>query len=114
MSTAVTLLVLVTFPTAAWVFRYSLLIMIIWSLASGTRVFCINRSDENTWERIVSWLVYPSALLWVMFVLRPLRFYGAVTCLRQGWVTRVSGVEVEITVPDQDTIMIPEGMASEA
>ena len=114
MSTAVTLLVLVTFPTAAWVFRYSLLIMIIWSIASGTRVFCINRSDETAWERIVSWLVYPSALLWVMFVLRPLRFYGAVTCLRQGWVTRVSGVEVEITVPDQDTIMIPEGMASEA
>jgi hyaluronan synthase len=114
MSTAVTVLVLVTFPTAAWVFRYSLLIMIIWSLAAGTRVFCISRSDETTWEQIVSWLVYPSALLWVMFVLRPLRFYGAVTCLRQGWVTRVSGVEVAITAPEQDMIMIGERAVSEA
>jgi hypothetical protein len=31
-----------------------------------------------------------------MFVLRPLRWYGMATCLRQGWTTRVNGVEVSM------------------
>jgi hypothetical protein len=56
-------------------------------------------------------VIYPSALLWVLFVLRPLRFYGAATWFKQGWVTRQTGVEVELAYPDHDVpdrIIIPE------
>ena len=68
--------------------------MILASLVTGTRVFCIQRSDESPLDRMISWLLYPTALLWVLFILRPLRFYGAATVFRQGWVTRQAGVEV--------------------
>jgi len=105
-STAGAVLMFAFLPTTAWLLRYSLTVLVLASLVTGTRVFCIERSDENLWGRIVSWLIYPSALLWVLFVLRPLRFYGAATWFRQGWVTRQAGVEVEMGqrdcgVPDQ-------------
>ena len=93
-STAGTIVLLASLPSSLWLLRYSLTVMILASLVTGTRVFCIQRSDESPWDRIISWLLYPTALLWVLFVLRPLRFYGAATVFRQGWVTRQAGVEV--------------------
>ena len=35
-------------------------------------------------------------MLWAAFVLRPLRFYGIATFLRQGWKTRAGGAEVAL------------------
>lgn len=93
-STAGTIVVLVSLPSSLWLLRYSLTVMILASLVTGTRVFCIQRSDESPLDRMISWLLYPTALLWVLFILRPLRFYGAATVFRQGWVTRQAGVEV--------------------
>jgi len=102
-STAGFIVTLAFLPATAWLLRYSLTVLVLASLATATRSFCVKRSDENTWDRIVSWIIYPSALLWVLFVLRPLRFYGAATWFRQGWVTRQAGVEVELAAPDGDT-----------
>lgn len=99
-STGTTVLMLVFLPATGRLLEYTLITMTLGSLIAGTRVFCVHRSDEDRWDRIVSWLIYPSALLWVMFALRPLRFYGAATCLRQGWVTRQAGAEVGIH-PDE-------------
>jgi hypothetical protein len=31
-----------------------------------------------------------------MFALRPLRFWGIATCLRQDWTTRIDGAEIAI------------------
>jgi hyaluronan synthase len=95
-SSAVAILTVAFLPATAWLLSYTLAALIFASLATGTRVFCIKRSDENFWQRIIAWLVYPSAQLWVLFVLRPLRFYGAITWYRQGWNTRQTGVEVEL------------------
>jgi hyaluronan synthase len=93
-STATAVLIIAFLPATAWLLRYTLAVLVLASLVTGTRVFCIRRSDESAWDRIVSWIIYPSALLWVLFVLRPLRFYGAATWFKQGWVTRQTGVEV--------------------
>ncbi len=103
-SSAVFLVMLALLPDTLQLLRYSLLVVILASLVTGTRVFCIRRSDERIFDRIISWLLYPSAQLWVLFVLRPLRFYGAATAFRQGWVTRQSGVEVGI---DEADVMTP-------
>lgn len=95
-STAGAIVMFAFLPRTAWLLYYTLTVLVLASLVTATRSFCIRRSDENFWDRIVSWLIYPSSLLWVLFVLRPLRFYGAATWFRQGWVTRQKGVEVEL------------------
>ncbi len=104
-SSAVFIVILAMLPALTELLRYSLLVTILASLVTGTRVFCIHRSDESFWDRVISWLLYPSATLWVLFVLRPLRFYGAATAFRQGWVTRQSGVEVAM---DEEDAAVPD------
>jgi hyaluronan synthase len=64
--------------------------------AQAVRIFSVVRSDESWFGRLISFLLAPIVSLWVMFVLRPLRFYGIATCMRQGWVTRTKKVEVGI------------------
>jgi hyaluronan synthase len=95
-STAGAIVMFAFLPRTAWLLYYTLTVLVLTSLVTATRSFCVRRSDENLWDRIVSWVIYPSSLLWVLFVLRPLRFYGAATWFKQGWVTRQTGVEVEL------------------
>ena len=83
--------------------------MISWSYLTGLRVMAVRRSDESTVFRIGTWLSYFPATLWCNFVLRPIRLYGILTCLRQGWTTRTQGAE-SLTVPEE--IPVLEGSAA--
>jgi hyaluronan synthase len=71
--------------------------LIIWSTIGALRILQVRRDDESRWFRLGLILVHPAAVLWCFFVLRWIRFFGLATFLRQGWVTRVSKVEVAAT-----------------
>ena len=47
-------------------------------------------------------------LLWGLFVLRPLRLYGTVTFLNQGWTTRTKGAEVALALFEQEELVLAE------
>jgi hyaluronan synthase len=64
-----------------------------WSYGLAIRMLAVVRSDQGWGTRIGSFLMAPVVTAWSVAVLRPLRLYGIVTCLQQGWVTR-SVVEV--------------------
>ena len=65
----------------------------LWAWVVAARMHAVRRSDQTWTDRLDAFLLVPLAMAWMTFVLRPLRIYGMVTCLRQGWVTR-SEVEV--------------------
>lgn len=82
-------------PVSEPVACYIVLFMMTWAAALGPRCLCVRRSGESRFYRFVSVLLYPFGVFWTYVVLRPVRIYGVVTCLKQGWVTRQKGVEVE-------------------
>jgi hyaluronan synthase len=63
----------------------------IWIIA--TRMFLLHRSDQTRLNRAEAFFIVPIATAWMTFVLRPLRLYGNLTMLKQGWVTRQAGAE---------------------
>jgi hyaluronan synthase len=66
----------------------------IWGWTVAVRIFAIRRSDQRLIDRLEAFVLVPFAMAWMTIVLRPIRLYGMATCLRQGWVTRGSKVEV--------------------
>ncbi len=68
-----------------------------WFTIIGLVTF-ITSTGGTGWFRFVTVLSFPTAMLWATFVLRPLRYYGMATCLKQGWTTRTEGVEVEMAL----------------
>jgi hyaluronan synthase len=69
------------------------------AFATGLRSLCVRRSDDTWQVRCWTCLLNPTAVLWLWFVVRVVRYYGILTCLKQGWTTRQAGVEVGVTVP---------------
>jgi hyaluronan synthase len=66
----------------------AMLATIGWAILMAMRTTAVHRSDQNWLDRLINVLISPATAVWVTLVLRPLRVYGIVTCLRQGWVTR--------------------------
>jgi hyaluronan synthase len=66
----------------------------VWGWLVAVRMFAIRRSDQRWLDRLEAYFLVPFAMAWMTVVLRPIRLYGMATCLRQGWVTRGSRVEV--------------------
>jgi hyaluronan synthase len=64
------------------------IVPVIFSFLAGTRYLTIRRSDMNRASQIFTYLLSPVAGLWSLFVLRLIRFYGVITCLKTGWGTR--------------------------
>ena len=95
-STLGAVLILVTLPQSSRLAVAALVAMIAWSYLTVLRVLCVRRSDESAWFRFITMLSFPAAMLWATFVLRPLRYYGIATCMKQSWTTRTEGVEVEM------------------
>lgn len=62
--------------------------------AQALRYLSFRRSDEPRWSQLATFALAPIATLWMYLVLRPVRWYGMVTCLRTGWGTRQT---VEVT-----------------
>jgi hyaluronan synthase len=76
-----------------------------WVWVMAIRMFMLRRSDQSALQVAEAFALVPLAIAWMAFVLRPIRLYGNLTMLRQGWVTRVHGAEA----------MAPaEGMTREA
>jgi hyaluronan synthase len=65
-----------------------LIIPLIFTLLSGSRYLSIRRSDMSLKSQLLTYLLAPVAGLWSIFILRPIRFYGAFTCYKTGWGTR--------------------------
>jgi hyaluronan synthase len=59
-----------------------------WTILMAMRTTAVRRTDQNWLDRLINILISPATAVWVILVLRPLRVYGILTCLRQGWVTR--------------------------
>lgn len=95
-STAAVFAAVILWPTSRAYLGTMLAASGLSSHAQAVRIFSVLRSDESWFSRLVSYLLAPVVGAWVLVVLRPLRFYGICTCLRQGWVTRVKKVEVGI------------------
>lgn len=65
-----------------------LYISAVWMWLVASRIFAVKRSDQRSLDRAEAFALVPVAWLWLTLVLRPVRLYGTVTMLRQGWVTR--------------------------
>jgi hyaluronan synthase len=75
------------------------IIPIIFSYIQASRYFVIKRSDMSRLSQTFTYLLAPVAIVWSMIVLRIIRLYAIVTCLRTGWGTRR---QVEILHPTDD------------
>jgi hyaluronan synthase len=70
----------------------------IWIVAC--RIFVLQRSDMNRWQMAEAFALVPLATAWMALVLRPVRLYGNLTMLKQGWVTRGEGAETRSLLED--------------
>jgi hyaluronan synthase len=70
-----------------------LLIPVLVAYGQALRYLSVRRSDQGVWSQLATVGLAPVMMLWVMFVLRPVRWYAMATCLRTGWGTRA---EVEV------------------
>jgi hypothetical protein len=93
MSAALPVVVFMTWPQSEHVLELTAVAAISWAYLVSVRTLSVRRSDESIWFRIGSLLLFPTAILWTAFVLRPLRLYGMATCLKQRWTTRQTGPE---------------------
>lgn len=94
-STAVTIVTATDWPASAGFAESGGVAMLVWAYLMALRTLCVHRSDESLAFRLSTALLYPAAMLWSSFVLRPLRFWGIATYQRQGWTTR-QGVEIAL------------------
>jgi hyaluronan synthase len=92
--------IIMAWPSSRGVLLWMLGAMVPWSYLSGLRIFSIRRTDETKFTRFVTWLTYPTSILWMLFVLHWIRVYSIITWYKQGWNTRVAGAET-LTVPTQ-------------
>ncbi|MFI0718107.1 glycosyltransferase [Streptomyces sp. NPDC021224] len=60
------------------------------------RYLVLRRSDQTLASQLATWALTPLAVLWSWMVLRPTRWYGALTCWKTGWGTRQAGAEVKL------------------
>jgi hyaluronan synthase len=73
-----------------------LVVPILIAYIQGLRYLSFSRTDVSISSQIGTWLLTPLAAMWMLFVLRPVRWYAMATCMRTGWGTRQHGVEVEL------------------
>jgi hyaluronan synthase len=93
MTAALPVVVLMTWPQSEHVLELTAVAAISWAYLVSVRTLSVRRSGESAWFRIGSLLLFPTAIAWTAFVLRPLRLYGMATCLKQRWTTRQTGPE---------------------
>lgn len=99
-STAVTIATFADWPASAGFAESGGIAMLAWAYLMALRTLCVHRSDEGFWFRMATVALYPAAMLWASFVLRPLRFWGIATFRKQGWTTR-QGVEIALGAAEE-------------
>lgn len=90
---AASVLVIVAWPASIPLALGGLGGLVAWPLVLAVRLATITRSDLTRWQMLRGVALMPLAALWYLLVLRQLRFWGMLTCDRQGWNTR-SEIEV--------------------
>lgn len=73
-----------------------LLIPLLVGYGHGLRYLTVWRSDRSWWQQFGMFLLDPIPGLWMMFVLRFVKIYGMITCVKTQWGTRVAGIEVGV------------------
>jgi hyaluronan synthase len=58
------------------------------------RTLMVRRDDETRLQQFGVYALSPLVIVWGWLIFRPLRVWGMVTCLKLGWGTRESGIEV--------------------
>lgn len=87
-SIGATIVLAIQWPRSQPFAAAALLSTIGWAILMAMRTTAVRRTDQNWLDRLINILISPATAVWVTLVLRPLRIYGILTCLRQGWVTR--------------------------
>lgn len=77
------------------VLPYLLIIPVLVSYAQALRYLAIRRTDQSFASQFCNYLLAPVATLWLITVLRGVRWYAWLTCLKTGWGTRQ---KVEVTL----------------
>jgi hyaluronan synthase len=103
-STIASIVALAMWPLAHQFILDAIAAPVIWMYLTCARNFIVNRSDETLADQLDSFVLVPVAYVWLLAVLKPLRFWGMSTCWRTGWGTRAK-VEVGINaaaIPNAD------------
>ncbi len=95
---ATPVVIAMSWPSSRGVLLWMLGALVPWAYLSGLRIFSIHRSDETRFMRLVTWLTYPTSILWMLVILHWIRVYSLVTWYKQGWNTRQAGAE-QLTAP---------------
>lgn len=92
---------------------YIILTPILIGYAQALRYLSVSREDESLVSQLVTYAMTPLAVIWSYLVLRPVRIYASLTCLKPGWGTRQS-VEVTQVAPQflPDTVFNVTAMAA--
>ena len=112
-SISATIVMAVEWPHSQPYAAAALLATIGWAILMAMRTTAVRRTDQNWLDRLINILISPATAMWVTLVLRPLRVYGILTCLRQGWVTR-RRVEITTTSAPAAGYSVPAQVAAPA
>ena len=111
-SSALLVLLIVTWPLGEPVLVRTLIAVLILSVPNGLRTLCFKRSDETFTDRLILILIRPVSAIWSGIMLaRVIRVWGTVTLLKQGWTTRQKGAELTFT-PSGPAEPAPEAVSS--
>lgn len=92
-STIASIAAIIMWPVAHEFVLDAIAAPVVWMYLSWARNFIVKRSDETLADQLDSYLLAPVAFAWLLFVLKPLRLWGMLTCWNTGWGTRAK-VEV--------------------
>jgi hyaluronan synthase len=87
-----------------------IMVILLCSYLVALRNLLISRSDHPAESQLATYLLAPLCLVWCILVLRPLRVYGMLTCVKSGWVTRAK-VEVGLgqdSAPGPQPVLPPD------
>jgi hyaluronan synthase len=93
MSVALPVVLLAAWPWSERALQVAGVALVCWTYLVCTRTLSVRRSDDSLWSRIMSLLLQPMSVAWIALVVRPVRWYGMATFLKQRWTTRQAGVE---------------------
>jgi hyaluronan synthase len=102
-ATATAIGCIVLWPGSRFFLEALVLASIAWAYVMAIRIFGVIRTDESWRTRLGSFLLAPVVYVWSIVALRPLRLYGIMTCLHQGWVTR-HAVEVGLLPNEKQAV----------
>jgi hyaluronan synthase len=89
---------------------FLLTIPVLIGYGQALRFLSVRRNDDRLRSQLLTFALAPVATLWAFTVLRVVRWYAMVTCLKTGWGTR-ENVEVAVSYGGgEDTVPLSKQM----